>query len=297
MFECVVAVTFLVYDLNTTEAAYRDFLGYELVERATISDAMAEVWSAPAMSGRESMLMKPQSGAPFRLRFIEAEPVDGYAPLTTEGWNATELLVADPDAMARRLKDSPFEIIGMPYDLSSDGNVRAMQVKGPSDEILYLTRISGERTNVYGSAASDVDRAFILVVGAKDYPSLVNFYGKRLNHQVRNFGKTKVTVLSNALGLDPIETLYELKLVTLGNRYSLELDSYPEQVVSRPRREGELPPGMSMVSFGVSSLSETNLDWRSEPKSLSAALYGSGRVGVTQGPGGEWIELIETPCN
>lgn len=293
MFQCVVAVTFLVSDLSVTESAYRDFLGYQTHERGTVTETLGAVWNSPAMVGRGYLVMGPASGSAFRLRFIQADPVEGYAPLTTEGWNATELLVQDPDAMVERLKNSPFEIIGMPYDLSSDGGVRAMQIKGPSGEILYLTRITGNRQAVYGSAQSMVDRAFILVVGAKDYTALVDFYGKNLGHKIRPFGKTKITVLSKALGLDPEQTQYELRLAEVGNQYNLELDSYPDVVKTRPKRPGELPPGMSMVTFAVKDLQVTALDWVASARPVASSLYDNNPVAVTTGPGGEWIELIE----
>ena len=293
MLECVIAVTFLVQDLDTTVAAYEEYLGYSLVERAVVDAQLSATWGTPAMVGREFVVLQPDSGAGFYLRFVQGDPVPGYAPLTTDGWNATELLTQDPDAMVKKLQGSPFEIIGLPYDLSSDGSVRAMQVKGPSQEILYLTRIQGERTNVYGSAQSMVDRAFILVVGSRDYDELIKFYGEKLGHKIRRFGKTKITVLSKALGLDPENTLYELRLAELGNQYNLELDHYPEQMKARPQREGELPPGMSMVTFGVKNISDLDFSWRGQGENLSGKIYGSGGAAVAVGSAGEWMEFVQ----
>ena len=298
MLECVIAVTFLAHDLEATAAAYSKYLGYTLVEQATVSGAMADVWGTKAMLDRSYITLQPASETQFFLRFIEADPVDGYAPLTTDGWNATELLTQDPDEMVNVLQGSPFEIIGHPYDLSSDGSVRAMQVKGPSEEILYLTRIQGERTRVYGSAESMVDRAFILVVGSRDYDGLVSFYGDTLQHKIRRFGKTKITVLSKALGLDPENTLYELRLAELGNQFNLELDHYPAEMKSRPRRTDELPPGMSMVTFGVSDISNTGLKMRGAVTRLDTSFYQGGTAGVSVGSAGEWMEFVqsEKPC-
>ncbi len=294
MFECVIAVTIMVYDLAATETAYRDHLGYQVQERGEVSEALASQWGAPAMAGKSYISMQPESGADFRVRFIETTPVDGYAALTTQGWNAMELLVRDPDEMAERLKDSPFTIIGMPRDLSSDGNVRAMQVTGPSGEVVYLTRIKGERTRLYGSAQSRVDRAFILVVGARNFESLVEFYGKRFDHAVQTFGKAPISVLSNALGLPPADTFYDMKLARLGQQFSIELDGYPDVVVDRPRRDGELPPGMAMVSFGVGSLAALVLNWHTVPASLDESFYRGGKVAVTTGVAGEWLEFVES---
>ena len=85
--------------------------------------------------------MQPESGAGVFLRFVQAAPVAGYGPMKTFGWNATEILVQDPDALAEQLADSPFKIVGSPMNLSSNENIRAMQVVGPANEVLYLTRI------------------------------------------------------------------------------------------------------------------------------------------------------------
>ncbi|MEM7282362.1 MAG: hypothetical protein AAF438_12125 [Pseudomonadota bacterium] len=296
MLECVIAVTFLVQDLRVTVEAYGEYLGYTLIEKSTVSPAMAETWNTPAMTGRPFVTLKPESGASFFLRFIQGDPVEGYAPLTTDGWNATELLTQDPDHMVEVLQGSPFEIIGHPYDLSSDGSVRAMQVKGPSGEILYLTRIKGERTSVYGAAQSLVDRAFILVVGSRDYDALIKFYGETLGHKIRRFGKTKITVLSKALGLDPESTLYELRLAELGNQFNLELDHYPIQMKPRPRRDGELPPGMSMVSFGVTDINGMGLDFDRPIKQLNGGIYQGADVVVAVGTSGEWMEFVQKSC-
>ena len=62
-------------------------------------------------------------------------------PYTTYGWSASELIVQDVDQLADDLADSPFEIIGPPKNLSFTDDIRAMQVLGPANEILYLTQV------------------------------------------------------------------------------------------------------------------------------------------------------------
>ena len=81
--------------------------------------------------------------------------------MTTFGWNATELLVKDPDALAEQLvTGSAFRMIGPPKDLwAAPDAPRAMQVKGPGNEVLYLTR------NLDFDFSGYVDRVFIMVVG------------------------------------------------------------------------------------------------------------------------------------
>ena len=103
MLKYIVAVTICVSDLPATEEAFQRDLDYEVVERATVPSDLAELWNTPAMAGSNYIMMQPQSGAEFYLRFIDLEPVEGYAALRTEGWNAVELLVQDPDAVCRAI--------------------------------------------------------------------------------------------------------------------------------------------------------------------------------------------------
>ncbi len=292
MLKFIVAVTICVSDLSATEQAYRQFLGYQVIERASISDELAELWDTPAMAGSDYIVMQPESGADIVLRFIAQEPVEGYAMLRTEGWNAVELLVQDTDAVAARLVDSPFEILGQPRDLTTDGMVRAMQARGPADEMVYLTRIAGERTALLGEATSFVDRPFIVVIGARDETALIDFYGARLSNETASSGDFPITMISKAYGL-PLETTYPITSARLEGKFSIEMDKYPEQAIARPRRDGELPPGIAMVSFGVESLDQIDLEWRARPKEIMTAPYGGRRAAIAVGPAGEWIEFVE----
>ena len=141
MLKSILVVTIAVVRLNGIEQAYDEYLDYETVERGQVSAQAAAAWGAPAASGRDYLLMQPESGDPVYLRFIESAPVDGYAPMKTFGWNAVELLTTDPDRMAERLAGSPFEIVGPPADLwEAPDAPRAMQAIGPGNELLYLTR-------------------------------------------------------------------------------------------------------------------------------------------------------------
>ena len=134
MLQSILAVTICAEDLPAVEAAYSNYLNYRVVERGTVSAALAAHWHAPAMTGRAWLLLQPASGAPVYLRFVQQTHVAGYAPLKTYGWNAAELLVQDPDALAEGLAASPFKIVGPPRNLSSNDNIRAMQVVGPAHE-------------------------------------------------------------------------------------------------------------------------------------------------------------------
>ena len=49
-----------------------------------------------------------------------------------------------------------------------------------------------------------------------------------------------------------------------------------------------------MVSFETASLDELDVSWRATPAAVAAFPYNGRRVGVTTGPAGEWLEIIET---
>jgi hypothetical protein len=92
--------------------------------------------------------------------------------------------------------------------------------------------------------------------------------------------------------LAPDEHRIALALAPLSSNFVLELDEYPSETIPRPCREGDLPPGIAMVSFVTRDL-DIPLPWRSAPRPLPGAPYSGRRAGVIRGPAGEWIELIE----
>jgi len=117
MLESIIMVTMLVTNLSTTEQAYDDYLGYDTVVKGNVNENLASIWDAENMINHPYIIMQPESGEDVYLRFIEDKEQTNYKPVGTHGWNSTEILVEDPDKLADELENSPFEIIGMPYDL------------------------------------------------------------------------------------------------------------------------------------------------------------------------------------
>jgi hypothetical protein len=249
------------------------------------------------MAGRRYVLMRPESGAEVYLRIIEQAPgTPPVEPFRTSGWNATELLVTDPDALAVELATSAFRIIGPPRDLTAGPNPpRAMQVLGPEGEPLYMTRfVKGASGLDLGQATTRVDRVFITVVGGADLDALRRFWGQTLGLPLTEFGQWPITVLANAWGLPP-DSRFALAGAALPKHFMVELDDYPDAVQPRQRARGALPGGWAMVTFTTPRLDDLQLQWRAKPRALQATPYAGRRVGVTVGPAGEWIEVIETP--
>ena len=288
MLKTIVIVTIAVLNLESVETAYQEEFSYKTVLTESVSAELAEAWDAPHMRGSPYLLMQADSEHEVYLRFIQSAEVQDYAPMVTHGWNATELLVLDPDAMADQLADSAFEIIGPPKDLwSAPDAPRAMQVLGPGNEVVYLTR-----NNQFETTAA-VDRVFIMVLAGPSMQAFSDFYGTTLGVPVGEATPFQISVVSNAQQLPP-ETTYPLAIATISPEYLIELDEYPAEIPLRPLVAGEIPPGVSMVSFAVEDLDAIDVDYRSGPRDIDAFPYNGRRTAVTVGPAGEWLEFIET---
>jgi hypothetical protein len=292
MLVSIVAVTLAAPDLGAVETAYTRYLRYEVVERGEVSLDLAQSWSAPAVAGRRYILMRPESREPVYLRFVEQPATPGYEPLTTHGWNATEILVENPDELAKKLAQSPFRIIGPPRPLTMNPKVRAMQVIGPANELLYLTRIPpGGSLFDLGSAKSWVDRTFIVVLGGPDMVAMQAFYRDMLGVPVTQANPAVVNVVNNANKL-PDDNPILLGIARLPKNFLIELDEYPKVTRPRPQRDGELPPGMAIVSFSVESLGDRKLPWVAPPKARTEAPYNGKRAGLLRGAAGELVEIV-----
>ncbi len=295
MLGLIVNVTVSTPDLATTIAGYQDCLDYTVVEHGRIGPELAGVWGTPQMAGRDYALLQPASGAEVYLRLVQNDAVEGFGPMKTFGWNANEILAQDPDAMAERLADTVFKVIGPPANLSTNDDIRAMQAVGPADEVIYLTRLPADGGLGLGSAQSFVDRTFIVVVGGPDMTAMHAFYNGVLGLDVSDPVGARVRLLSRAHGLD-LEHRHPLSMARLPSQFSIEIDQYPPSATTRAHRHGELPPGIAMVAFTTRNLAALRDHWLAEPKAISSVPYGGRRVAVIRGPAGELIELIEDPA-
>lgn len=298
MLKSIAIVTLVVRSIAGVEPAYEQHLHYEAVDRGQLSLQLARSWNAPAMHGRKFVVLRPQSGESVYLRLIQAAPgTPEVEPFMTTGWNATEILVTDPDALARALAGTAFRVIGPPKNLTPAADApRAMQVLGPANEPLYMTRfVKGASGLDLGQARTPVDRVFITVVGGPDLDALRAFYGTTLGLPLTEFGAWQIGVLASAYKLPP-DTRFALAGAALPKDFMIEMDDYPDTVPPRRRARGALPGGWAMVTFTADRLDALKVDWRSKPRSLTAFPYGGRTAAVTVGPAGEWIEVIETPA-
>jgi hypothetical protein len=271
-------VTITCPDIAAMEAAYSGFLDYQVALRSTVSAAEALAWGAPQAEAANSLLMYPAGGDDFAFRFIEAPAIAGYVPLTTYGWNASEIMVQNVDAMAERVLNSPFEIVGEPRNLSFSDDIRAMQLRGPADEIIYLTEFKNPVPGLsIPTARTAVDRTFIVILGGSSIEGLQDFFATTFNVPRAPVVESRVTMLSKALGKS-IETLYPIAAMQLAGESLIEVDEMPEQVGQRDKLDGHLPPGIAIVGFDCESIP-------------AAATAVGDNIFVLEGATGELIEL------
>jgi catechol 2,3-dioxygenase-like lactoylglutathione lyase family enzyme len=284
-------------DLPATEDWYSNWIGYSVVERGEISAELAGSWGTPNMAGRAYFLMQPESGTDVYIRAVETDGVDGYSAMTTYGWNSFEIIVEDVYKLNDRMLNGPFEIIGGPEPIFPESTIHAMQVIGPSEEVLYLTMETDAEATRLPEPASFVDRPFIMVLACPDPAALVDFYSTRLGvpGRARSGAGFAIGIIARAQGL-PEDHKFQmggLSLADHGN--SIEVDGYPDSATFRPRAEGQLPPGNAMCSFNVNDLDEFDVDFISSPVTDSSLAYGDHRTATFIGPAGELTELIEAP--
>jgi hypothetical protein len=280
-------VTSCVPDLREIEESYCKWLGYQVLERGAIPQAVARAWGAPRAAGARYLTLGPSSGEAAYLRFVEDAGSRGWRALTTHGWNVTEFVVQDVDALASSFNGSPFRIIGPPTSLQRFPMIRAMQVLGPAGECMYFTQVGPGSGLDLASAESFVGRVFIVVAGGPELGAMFDAYG-RFDNAVDPPVSTRVRVISLLNGL-PEDTEYAHGLIKLGSGTLIELDQYPAKARPRGGLPDALPPGMAMVSFSVSGTDAGDqLAW-SGPALFPGAKASSATL---RGATGELIELV-----
>jgi hypothetical protein len=288
----ILIVTVGTPDVEATQRAYSQWLEYTAESRGAVSKDLASVWNAPNMAGRAFVLMQPKSKEPTYLRFVQVDALDGYVPMKTFGWNAIEMLAQDPDDLATKFArpESPFKIVGPPRPLAPNSPVRAMQVMGPANETLYLSRLPPDSRG--GAAKTPVDRPFVLIVGGPKQQAIRDFYKNVLGIDSSEPFMARMTVLNKALGLD-VETTHPLSIARLSPKYAIEIDGYPPAAIERTVRPGEIPAAIAMASIAIKSIDDLRAPLLAPAKKIAEKPYSGRRAAVVRGGAGELIELIE----
>ncbi|TVV76552.1 VOC family protein [Sphingomonas solaris] len=286
--------THVVSDVAAAVARYARELDYVVVEQSRLTEDLAASWAAPASAGRAFAVMQPASGTPVFLRFVEGDPVPGYRPIRTTGWAATEICVQDVEIVNERMIASEnFEVIGPPKPLDGFPTVKPMQVRGPDQEIVYLTEIrTDDPESGLPVPASLVDRPFILVLACPDLAATIAWTRDVLGLDVTEPVSIRYSMIQLAFGLDAGEKT-PLCIVRWKGQTFLELDQYPAEVTPRAAHPGALPPGVAIVTMMHPDFARLDGHWASPPVVRDGALYSGRRTGVLKTPEGALLEIIE----
>lgn len=273
----IVGFTITAADPVAAAEAYAEVFGWPVEAEGTVPSDEAFLWGAPAAEGKRWLRLRPPGEPRTWVRFIEQAAEPGL-PFLSYGWNAMEVLVHDPYALARELEGTAFRVLIPPRPLPFDPALHAMQVIGPAGELLYCTSLPREREVFDLRAATHrVDRPFIAVLGGPDAEAMLAFYARTLATPVIAPSPVLVKVVNDAFGLAP-EARIPLGIVKLPRDWLIEVDGYPPQAGPRPRPPGGLPPGIAMLTVAV--------------RGAEGGGYAGPLPARLEGAAGEWLELV-----
>ena len=292
------SATLSVADLNRSSDLYCEWLDYSVEETGELDESLASSWGCPASAGSRCSVLRPASGQDIFLRLVENQPHPDFVALRTFGWAAIEVCVEDVLAANERMLKSPFEIIGPPREIDGLPAIYPMQVKGPDEEIVYLTQIREDLPAFdLPRAEAPIDRLFILVVACSDMNASLDWMEQHIGFQVGRRGMEIVyTMLANAFGL-PHEQLHAISTMVHDRDVFLEVDQMPTQATVRPRYDGTLPQGVALGTFmhpDFDAIHETCKDlWITQPTVRDSAVYGGKRAATLAMPDDTLIEIVE----
>ena len=296
MLNDIAIVTVMVENLDLMKLAYKEELAYVVIEEGIISHKLAKSWDAENVAGRSFLIMGPKNNAAVYIRFIQAKFFDSqFNSLRTLGWNAIEILVKNLDELFIRFKQSNnFKVVGDPVYINNEKSIKAMQIRGPSNELIYLTSI--EKPEKIGlmikEAEIKIDRVFIIILGVSDIGSLREFYLERFKINTSEPMPYRIRTLAKEYSL-PMDTKFPLSIAQLSDASLVEIDEYPTNSSTRQVVAGELPPGIAMVSF-YSDKIDKNLPYLNPLINSDGVPYNKKKSGVIRGISGELIEIIES---
>lgn len=286
------AATLSVKDPDATAQRYVDWLEYRILERGTVADDLAASWGATGAAGAPYVVVGPQSGREVFLRFVAGPRAAPVPPLRTFGWAAIELCVQDVLKLNERMLHSPFEIIGPPKELDGLPTIFPMQVRGPDDEIVYLTQIKGDLPEYdLPRARSFVDMLFIAVLACSDMHASLAWFERALGLAPGRDMAIEYTLLAEAFGM-PVSEKHTLATMTHERDVFLECDQYPSAATARPTVPGALPPCFAIASFTSPNLERIKENWIRPPVVRQGAVYGGRRAGTLRAPDGTLVEVI-----
>ena len=288
------SITLTVHDTAATARRYADWFDFRLAEKGVVDDDTARSWSAPACSGKPYVVLRPASGAKVDLRFVKGDRVPDYRPLRSYGWAAIELCVQDVMRMAERMRDSPFVIVGPPSAIPSLPTIRPMQVRGPDDEIVYLTEITTtDPADGLPIVNAPIDKPFICVLACADADATSRWFTTQLGVHVSEPIAIPYRMINRSFGF-PADRLHTLCTGDDRGDIYLEFDQYPQEATVRARHDGALPPGVALCTLTCDDLDTIPGPWSRAPTARGGVIYEGARVGTLITPEGSLVEVVES---
>ena len=245
----IAAVTISTSDLNKMVEAYQESLSYRVTKSGQITVQESSAWGTENLTNADYVVMQPEKSDDFSFRFIHQPDQSNYIAFKSVGWNAAELIVEDVDGLAVQLENSPFKIIGAPADLSFTKDIRAMQVMGPANEILYLTQFKKNLPEFDSpKPRCFVDQTFIVVLAGKSLDEMQNYFHNKFGLAKATIIESRIRSISRVFNY-PEDTKYKAAALALKGQSMIELDELPKEASDRFSLDGYLPAGIAMVSF------------------------------------------------
>lgn len=293
MLKSLLLVWILSTDLGATQSAYTGLFNYQLGESGRVSPELAQTLNRPELASKRFITLYPPSGPQVGLRFIESETTQFY-PMQRLGWSAIEILVQDPDSLQKKLQTTSFQHLAGPDFLTAQQNIYAMQMLGPSKELLYLTYMIDPAKSVLAvpKTPTEVGHTFIMVSGTSDLQESIAFFRAHFANAVTDAIPFKIEVLSDTYGIDK-ETKHDLALVTFSDKFALEIDQYPAS--ANPIPDLYSNRGGVVLVTATADLSKTKraLPWARRYLDTQGNIEG----GIIKLPAGTPLELIHTPLD
>jgi hypothetical protein len=282
----VLSATVATGTFDHSIAAYREHLSLAPAGEARLGRGQAEAWGCPELAGARMAWLSNQLGEPW-LRMLEIPGQAALDPFRHRGWFSLEISVSDVDRLAPKLDASPFEVLGPPANLEVSDAIRAMQLRGPAGELLYLTEIKAEVPPFeLPFPRCPVDRLFIPVMLTSDRDATLAVYESLAGRAGLSFD-TRITVINKGRGW-PLATRHPVATLQLRGNTLIEIDQI-DGLTARPLAGG-LPPGIAMVSFEVPALPSDH-----EHYLIEDGPFAGRPAARLVGAAGEWIELIANP--
>lgn len=292
------AATLSVANISASTDLYCDWLDYSVEQQGELDAKLAASWGSPDAAGRKFAVLRPASGCDIFIRLIENDIHPDYVALRTYGWAAIEVCVEDVLAANERMLKSPFEIIGPPKELDGLPAIYPMQVKGPDQEIVYLTQIREDLPEFdLPRAEAPIDRLFILVMACSDMTASQRWLDQHLGFKTgREHMEIVYTMLAGAFDL-PLDEPHVISTMVHGKDVFLELDQMPEQATVRPRFDRGLPQGVAIGTFWVPDFELVNTRckdlWITPPTIHDSCVYSGKRAATLRAPDGTLVEIVE----